>query len=62
MAKKKKKAGRPITTGKGVMIGVRCHKEFLANVDRWRGRLTDKISRPEAIRRLAEMSLANWGL
>jgi hypothetical protein len=47
-SKKRRGPGRPPTTCIGKLIGIRCHKEFLKRVDRWRA---DKggISRPEAI-------------
>jgi len=61
MAKKarerKRKRGRPVTTGKGVGVLLRCHDDFLSRVDRWRARQDDAPTRPEAIRRLAELGL-----
>jgi hypothetical protein len=59
MAKKaaRKRRGRPATTGKGKLIGLRCHKAFLAAVDAWRSKQGD-LSRPAAIVRLAELALA----
>ena len=59
MAKKvaRKRRGRPTTTGKGQLIGLRCHKPFLAAVDEWRDEQGDKLSRPAAIVRLAELGL-----
>jgi hypothetical protein len=56
-SKKRRGPGRPPTTGIGKLIGIRCHKEFLKRVDRWRAD-HEGISRPQAIRRLAEMGLA----
>jgi hypothetical protein len=54
----KKKRGRPKTTGKGVPVVVRCHKEFLDKIDRWRAaQLGGGLSRPQAIRWLAEVGL-----
>jgi hypothetical protein len=52
-----RKPGRPATTGKGTLVGLRCHKPFLDAVDRWRGRQDDKPTRPAAIVRLAERGL-----
>jgi hypothetical protein len=59
MAKKaaRKRRGRPKTTGKGHLIGLRCHKPFLAAVDEWRDEQDEKPSRPAAIVRLAELAL-----
>ena len=53
------KRGRPKTTGKGELIGVRCHKDFLAALDVWRAQQEGEVSRPDAIRRLAELALAS---
>jgi hypothetical protein len=59
MAKKIKRGrGRPRSTGKGELVGLRCHKPFLHAVDNWRDSREDKPSRPAAIARLAEMGLA----
>ena len=59
MAKKvKKRRGPPRTTGPGTLVGLRCHKPFLNAVDGWRERQEDKPTRPAAIVRLAERSLA----
>ena len=59
MAKKvaRKRRGRPTTTGKGQLIGLRCHKPFLDSVDNWRAGQDGKLSRPAAIVRLAELGL-----
>ena len=53
-----KKRGRPVTTGKGTLIGVRLQAGLLSLVDRWRRQQTDLPGRPEAIRRLVESGLA----
>lgn len=53
-----KKRGRPVTTGKGTLIGVRLLDEPLTALDHWIARQQDKPSRPEAIRRLVELGLA----
>jgi hypothetical protein len=54
----KKKRGRPVTTGKGTLIGVRILDEPLATLDAWilKQREPD-LTRPEAIRRLLELGL-----
>jgi hypothetical protein len=56
-AKNKRGPGRPPTTGTGTQIQVRCHAEFLKHVDAWRAKQEGDISRPDAIRRLAELGL-----
>jgi hypothetical protein len=53
----KKRMGRPITTGIRPLVGVRISKEALGAIDRYAK--TNKISRPEAIRRLIEQALEN---
>lgn len=53
--KAKSRRGRPVTTGKGELVGLRCHKPFLERVDRWRA--SGAISRPAAIIQLAELGL-----
>jgi metal-responsive CopG/Arc/MetJ family transcriptional regulator len=52
-----KKRGPP-ATGKGTLIGVRLQPPSLAGVDAWAAAQEDKPSRPEAIRRLVELSLS----
>ena len=49
-----KKRGRPVTTGKGTLIGVRLQSRELAELDHWAARQGDEPSRPEAVRRLIE--------
>jgi hypothetical protein len=50
--------GRPVTTGKGTLIGVRLLDEPLATLDQWIARQKDaELTRPEAIRRLVELGL-----
>ncbi|TXN01842.1 hypothetical protein FV222_10180 [Methylobacterium sp. WL103] len=45
------KRGRPQTTGKGTLVGVRFHDEQLAPLDAWIAEHPDpKPSRPEVIR------------
>ena len=54
----KKGRGRPVTTGKGTLIGVRLLDEPLAALDGWIARQKDSdLTRPEAIRRLIELGL-----
>ena len=53
----KKKRG-PAPTGKGVQIQVRIQPDKLALLDRW---IADhRLSRPEAIRRIVERTLAHF--
>jgi hypothetical protein len=53
-----KTRGRPVTTGKGTLIGVRILDEPLAVLDAWIAKQRDPdLSRPEAIRRLVELGL-----
>jgi hypothetical protein len=58
-SEKKRGPGRPVTTGKGELVGLRCHKPFLEAVDSWRD--TRELSRPAAIVRLAEVGLKAEG-
>jgi hypothetical protein len=54
----KKRRGRPVTTGRGTLIGVRLLKTPLAALDDWIARQQEPgLSRPEAIRRLIEIGL-----
>ncbi|MCK1714018.1 MULTISPECIES: hypothetical protein [unclassified Bradyrhizobium] len=54
----KKRRGRPVTTGKGTLIGVRLLDEPLATLDDWIARQKDaELTRPEAIRRLVDLGL-----
>jgi hypothetical protein len=50
---------RPVTAppGRGQGVLVRVHPELLGWVDRWIAATDAELSRPEAIRRLTEMSL-----
>ena len=50
--------GRPVTTGPGTSINVRLHDDGLADLDAWIERQSDRLSRPEAIRRLVAQGLA----
>src|ERR1700719_1624712 len=53
----RKKRGPP-ATGKGTPIMVRLQPSLLAQLDKWIGGESDRLSRPEAIRRLVEQALA----
>jgi hypothetical protein len=54
----KKRRGRPVTTGKGTLIGVRLLDEPLSTLDRWIEKQSEPdLTRPEAIRRLVELGL-----
>jgi hypothetical protein len=55
---KKRKPGRPRTTGPGEQVKLRCHPDFLNAVDEWRTRQSRKpVSRPKAIMQLAWLAL-----
>jgi len=55
----KKRRGRPVTTGKGTLIGVRLLDAPLTELDAWIARQHESdLSRPEAIRQLVELGLA----
>jgi hypothetical protein len=56
---KKKRRGRPKTTGRGEGILVRLHDDALKSLDAWSHAQEDEPSRPEAIRRLVELGLAS---
>jgi hypothetical protein len=58
---KKRPVGRPRTTGIGTQIGIRCHADFLARVDGWQAKNAPDLSRPQAIRQLAEIGLDREG-
>jgi hypothetical protein len=54
----KKRRGRPVTTGKGTLIGVRLLDDPLTSLDVWIAKQKKPdLSRPEAIRRLVEAGL-----
>ena len=54
-----KKRGRPVTTGKGTLIGVRLLDDPLASLDDWIERQKEPdLTRPEGIRRLVEIGLS----
>ena len=53
-----KKIGRPVTTGKGELIGVRLHEPALGDLDTWIASQPEpRPSRPEAIRRILAEAL-----
>jgi hypothetical protein len=52
-----KKRGRPKSTGRGELVGVRLLPEPLAALDAWIAKQREELSRPEAIRRLVEAGL-----
>jgi len=52
------KRGRPKTTGKGELIGVRILPPLLKRLDVWISGQVPRPSRPEAIRRFLERALA----
>jgi|EndMetStandDraft_4_1072995.scaffolds.fasta_scaffold206959_2 hypothetical protein len=55
----KKRRGRPVTTGKGTLIGVRLLDDPLAALDGWIAEQKEPdLTRPEAIRRLIEIGLS----
>jgi hypothetical protein len=54
----KKRRGRPVTTGKGTLIGVRLLDDPLSSLDSWIAKQKEPdLTRPEAIRRLVELGL-----
>jgi hypothetical protein len=53
----KKKRGRPVTTGKGILIAVRLQPSQLADLDNWIANQTTPLTRPEAIRAMMETVL-----
>jgi len=60
MAKKvlqSRKRRGPLLTGKGVPVQTRLHPAMLERLDGWRAGQDGKLSRPEALRRLATIGL-----
>ena len=53
----KRPRGRPATTGKGELIGVRILPDLLEKIDDWRKAQEQDVSRPNAIRRLVQDAL-----
>lgn len=52
-----KKRRGPVPTGKGILIGVRLQPPELGKLDTWRAKAEGEPTRPEAMRRLAELGL-----
>jgi hypothetical protein len=50
----KRKRGRPVTTGKGTLIGVRLTDFQLSELDAWIVDKSPAMTRPEAIRAMME--------
>ena len=62
MRKQQKKMGRPRTTGRGLLLGVRVPANFLKALDEWREKQNGgRLTRPEAIRQLAWLALMQRG-
>jgi hypothetical protein len=55
----KKKRGRPRTTGRGMLVGVRLRSEDLAAIDEWAAKQDDQPARAETIRRLIRKALGD---
>jgi hypothetical protein len=55
--RKAKSVGRPRTTGTGTQINIRCHAGFLERVDKWQNDNAPELTRPQAIKQLAEIGL-----
>jgi hypothetical protein len=53
----KKSRGRPKSTGIGTLVGVRFHESELKAIDGWRKKQTEKLTRPQAVRRLVGRAL-----
>ena len=58
---KSKKMGRPVTTGKGELIGLRLLPDLLIAVDKHQAAM-GALSRPEAIRKILTDYLRRKGL
>jgi hypothetical protein len=58
---KSKKMGRPVTTGKGELIGVRILPDLMAALDKHVAD-TEAASRPDAIRAIVSAHLKRKGL
>jgi hypothetical protein len=56
---RQKKPGPPRTTGPGKAVGLRCHEDFLKQVDTWRANQPGLPTRPQAIIQLAELGLSH---
>jgi hypothetical protein len=53
----KRTRGRPVTTGKGTLVGVRLTAFQLAELDAWISKQSASMTRPEAIRAMMETIL-----
>jgi hypothetical protein len=53
----KERRGRPVTTGKGTLVGVRLQPSHLKALDAWIARQRAPVTRPEAIRAMMETIL-----
>jgi hypothetical protein len=53
----KKPSGRPVTTGRGTLVGVRLQPSQLAALDGWIAKQDASLTRPEAIRAMMETIL-----
>jgi hypothetical protein len=56
---RKKRRGRPRTTGRGMLVGVRLRSEDLAAIDEWAAKQDDQPGRAETVRRLIRKGLGN---
>ena len=59
--KSKKKMGRPVSTGKGELIGVRILPELMTGLDAWAAKQKIPPSRPAAIRQILSDYLRRRG-
>jgi len=53
----KRPRGRPVTTGKGTLVGVRLTAVQLSRLDRWIAGQSARMTRPEAMRVMMETTL-----
>jgi hypothetical protein len=53
----KRTRGRPVTTGKGTLVGVRLTAFQLAKLDAWISKQSASMTRPEAIRAMMQTIL-----
>jgi hypothetical protein len=53
----KRKRGRPVTTGRGTLVGVRLQPEQLTSLDVWINKQKAPFTRPEAIRAILAAAL-----
>jgi hypothetical protein len=58
----KSRRGRPRTTGKGTLVGIRLQTSELAPLDKWIENQEPRPTRPEAIRRVLRDWLMGTGL